>query len=1291
MVSLLPFLGTARFQVRRCLGAGGFGTVYEAFDRKRSAIVALKVLHQANPDELYRFKQEFRALSGITHRNLVTLYELRTEEDQWFFSMEFVQGADFLSYLRGASAEGSAAAPLTPDDSLPSHVETIGSTERLTLPDNGELYGDAAPNPQGSHPVQVRVASFLPLFAIEQLLGALRQLAEGLLFLHEQGLVHRDIKPANVLCTPLGRVVLLDFGLVQELSPGSGLGESFAAGIAGTPDYMAPEQSVPHKATAAADWYSVGVMLYEVIAGRLPFCGTIGQVLRQKTVQDPPPLRERSDVPPELRALCMQLLHRQPELRPTGKEVLKCLRELEAKLGFGPWMPDTAEAGSDRRGRSSKDEPPFIGRQRQLQDLADAFAASRQGKSVVALCAGESGVGKSALCKRFVKELSGRDPELMVLSGRCYAHEDVPFKALDGVVDSLSRFLSNRPRQETEALLPRDISAASRLFPVLLRVPAIKEAPPLRIADDLQVRKVAFTVLRELMSRLSEQRPVVLYIDDLQWGDPDGISLLLELLRPPDPPRLLLIAAYRSDEEASSAALRILRKGMAGELGQSVSIIEVRVDALPAQECESLALALLPEAARERAAAVVAESGGNPFFVTELSRFFASGLPASAVDAPLATSRLTLDALIRARVARLPQAPQHLLSTLAVAGQPISRGAAALAAYGGAVETDEPQALALLRSERLVRVRYSQGVAPAEGPAEEILIYHDRIREAVVAGLSASDVMTHHLRLAQALLTSGQAEPEQMVFHLQHGGDLGGAARYAVQASAQAYAALAYHQAVRLCRAALSTGKLSSPDELVIKARLADALVGAGHPKEAAEIYLALAEHAPSELAFKRRRQAAKQLFISGHIEEGKQVLAGLLSTVGLHIPKSSLGLWCSLLYYQLLVAVRGMEFQERTEAEVSAEDLLRIDTCEAIASSTAVDPLLAANFWTQHLWYALRAGEPRRIVQALTGAAGLLFAFGASAARIQTILSRATALAERQGDAYGIGRSIFISGQIAHLEGRWRESVLELRRATEILKGECMESTALIDFIGTVEIINLRWMGDLQQLAAKVQPYLKDAVERGRKSQELNVRLSAGFLLLLREDAAARAEDFVRAAYLRLSEQELTLQHIFELEARLLILLYQGRTEEAWDLFSRKRRKFQGSGLLRMDLFQTMWRSLSALVALAAKQPLRLAEPEVEWLLRSRCVFARPMYALLKALILRRQGRHAEALALMRQAEAGFSDCDMLLHLACTRYRYGHWHTGAAGKERLAAARHFMNSQGIKNPERMAAMLIPD
>lgn len=1272
------FQGNDRFQIRRCLGSGGFGTVYEAFDRRRSAVVALKVLRRTGASDLYGFKQEFRSLSGIEHPNLVTLYELLCEGERWFFSMEFVPGTDFLTHVRDRMLHMGPGAVLTPSDTPASFPETLLSSQ--ALPESG---ADA----ENHSPVTV----FRPrAFSLERLLRSLLRLAGGLMTLHAAGIIHRDIKPANVLCTEEGRVVLLDFGLAQDVASPPGLGSASASEKAsrdGTPDYMSPEQAAAQPATPASDWYSVGVLLYEALTGRVPFLGTVHQVLRQKIAQDAPPLAlDAASVPAALVALCMQLLARDPALRPSGEEVIARLRELESGL----LRPAGTEVLRDGRQSQLGSESLFIGRDRQLATLAAAFAASRQGQAVVVLCHGDSGAGKTLLCRQFLKELISTEKELVLLAGRCHANEDVPFKALDGIIDSLSRFLSQRPHEEAQALLPRDISAAARLFPVLLQVPAIREAPPQRIADDLQARQAAFAALRELASRLAAQKTVVLYIDDLQWGDPDGLSLLLELLRPPDPPRLLLIVAYRSDEEHSSAALQLLRRGLASDLGLGVSTFDLPVEALPESDAEALALRLLPEDQKERAAFIAVESAGNPFFITELSRAAGQDAMAPSPSDAVSGKRGTLDALIRARVARLPEAQQKLLSAVALAGQPVARAVTAIAAYGDTVETDEPQALARLRAEHLIRVRHAQSSSQG-GPREELLVYHDRIREAVVAGLSPADSAAQHLRLVRGLLSVGHAEPEQLVFHLQHGGDLDGAARYAVEASAQAYKSLAYHQTARLCRVALATGKLAAADTLLIKARLADALVGAGYPKEAAEIYLELAEHVPYEQAFMRRRQAAKQFIISGHVDEGSQVLRSLLPAARLRMPKTSLGFVLSMALHQLLITARGLEFRTRTESEVAAADLLRLDTCEAIASSTSMNPLLAADFWLKFLWHALRVGEPRRITVALSGSAGFLCAFGGPRALVQKFVARGIEVGEREGYAYGVARGLCVRGQCAWLEGRWQESLTELQRSTEILRGDCVDATALIDFSGSLELHALRWMGRLQQLAQRLQPYLKDAIERGRKSQEINARLCAGFMLLLREDEPARAEEFVQTALHRLAQPDASLPQYFGLEARLQILLYQGRAQDAWRLLSERRRNLERSGILRMILVDALWQGHCALVALASGQPLSFVLAAERRLARSRCPFAGPLSTLVRALCERRLGRYEESLALLREAEEGMSSCSMSLHAACIRFRRGQWRGGPDGESDASAAREWMLREGIKSPEKMVRMLVPD
>src|SRR5207253_5314362 len=155
----------------------------------------------------------------------------------------------------------------------------------------------------------------------DRLRSALRQLAQGVNRLHELGKLHRDIKPSNVLVTEEGRVVILDFGLVEDINP-----ELRETLLAGTPDYMSPEQGAQTAISKASDWYGVGVILYQALTRRLPFRGKFFEVMLRKQTRDPIQPREiNPHVPRDLSDFCIKLLRRDADARPTGREILRAL------------------------------------------------------------------------------------------------------------------------------------------------------------------------------------------------------------------------------------------------------------------------------------------------------------------------------------------------------------------------------------------------------------------------------------------------------------------------------------------------------------------------------------------------------------------------------------------------------------------------------------------------------------------------------------------------------------------------------------------------------------------------------------------------------------------------------------------------------------------------------------------------------------------------------------------------------------------------------------------------------
>src|SRR5262249_13214795 len=157
------------------------------------------------------------------------------------------------------------------------------------------------------------------------------------------------------------------------------------------------------------------------------------------------------------------------------------------------------------------------------------LADVRRGRGVPVYIHGASGIGKSALVQQFFDRCLAGLP-VLVLRSRCHQHESLPYKGLDGVIDSLSRHLAAMPRADAAALMSRDARALGRLFPVM-QIDAVAAAPVLEQEpeDPVTLRRRAFVALRDLLGRLAARQPVVVEIDDFHWADIDSAASLTEL------------------------------------------------------------------------------------------------------------------------------------------------------------------------------------------------------------------------------------------------------------------------------------------------------------------------------------------------------------------------------------------------------------------------------------------------------------------------------------------------------------------------------------------------------------------------------------------------------------------------------------------------------------------------------------------------------------------------------------------------------------------------------------------
>ena len=373
-----------------------------------------------------------------------------------------------------------------------------------------------------------------------RLRSAFLQLAEGLSALHGAGRVHRDIKPKNVLVTPGTGASSSSTSASSPSSAPGRVDQSSGLHAVGTPAYMSPEQARGSRAREASDWYSVGVMLYEALTGLLPFQGEPVDILA-RTSSSPKPFRPASGrrtsrtISTGSAASCSGATRRAPFRR----------RDPPPAPRRGAREPAPGSAAARARG------PPLRRAEGDSSPRSTRHSAGRKrGAPSRSSCAGPPGWGRALSCGGSSQELAEREPTCVVLAGRCYERESMPYKALDSLIDALSQYLRALPPHEAEALLPRDVLTLARLFPVLKRVEAVSRARRRgpEIPDSQELRRRAVGALRELLGALSDRVSLVLFIDDLQWGDVDGAALLSSILRPPDPPPLLLIGCKRSED-----------------------------------------------------------------------------------------------------------------------------------------------------------------------------------------------------------------------------------------------------------------------------------------------------------------------------------------------------------------------------------------------------------------------------------------------------------------------------------------------------------------------------------------------------------------------------------------------------------------------------------------------------------------------------------------------------------------------------------------------------------------------
>jgi eukaryotic-like serine/threonine-protein kinase len=1244
-------LAEGRFHLEAFLGRGSMGVVFRARDGVLGRDVALKTLPRSSADCIIDLKREFRRLTGLSHPNLIELYELFAVDGSCFFTMELLDARPFVERFEHVRARGQ----WTPED-------------------------------------------------VTELRGRLEQLGCGLGALHRTGQVHRDIKPSNVMVTRDDRVVLLDFGLASHLREADSA--EATAGFYGTAAYMAPEQALGEPAQIAADWYSVGATLYETLTGRLPFDGSLAQIFAAKQLRRPqPPSRLISGVPPSLDEITMRLLEADPRRR-AGSAELGALLDTQGR-GSARGRALTWPAAGDL-------DSPFVGRAYEMETLRRAFDALRAGAPSVVEIRGTSGIGKSEIVRRFRKEIEA-DASGLFIGGRCHPQESIPFKALDPIVDMLSGRLLAWSDDRVQSIRPRNLPALLRLFPVLARVPAFAtdEIPsPAASGEDLhEIRRQAIQGLRELLTRLGEQTDLVLWVDDAQWADRDSAPVLREILREPAPPRLLLLLSYRGDDVHENALLCAVDELVqAGEVSRQ----QLDLEPLPAEETHVLAEALLkgaglrPDGATARA--VIAESRGSPFFVEELVRHLAqrdAEVGSSTwTEGPPAVAEVT-----RGRLDGIASDARTLVELVAVAGGPIEASVALdLAGLGsggwplvyrmcnqsllreGEVRSERPETLETYHD----RVR--ETLLAALSP-EGLRSRHRQLAEGLRTrpAIDPERLMRHFLGAGDEIQGADYARL---------------AAERASAALAFERAAELYETAVRLRGERDEDWRLREARAAALGAAGRGGAAGQVY-EEAAACAARVGQDAETKASLSLG--AAEHYLYAGNLSDGMRVLRAVLHELDVPLPAHPKAAIRTALGMRFRFVLRGTRADRlyRGPGRSDRRQILRLEAMWKAARGTAMlDHTLGDVLGVRHLLGALELGDLSRIVRALCMEAATEATIGGRwlRRRSEALVDAAAEFARRTAQPYDDAVVLVHRATLALLSSRFTDCVEHCRAAEEIFRSRCRGVAYELNIVHSFHCGALALLGRLRELGALTSSYLDEAQARGDRYAFAFFCSGDQVLVPLARGDADLALARVRESMVGVPEDHFNSFHFYELLGTTRVELYRGDALRAWSRMEEAWPRLRASGFLQLEGIGTVLHYLYGCAALAAASHPRTEGPggaavaagppshllaavkQAERFLRGVTIpMGRPLGAVLRSGLHALRGDAAAQIRVLDEAIAGCDAIGMALHRESLRLQRSQLEgdTVTAETDR-ATALGWMESEGVSDAYALARSTAP-